>query len=598
MAAHNIASWIYHLIVLSEFTDMISWLAIFCLLHLSAVTHPIELPVAAPPQFDAPVATSHPVDVPVEAWQLFDSLPAQTVAAISITDMTEWRASYNKTGLANYFRDERVKSMLAELAGEDDTSLLSIFRDDEFRQLGVRQLTWGLVPGAEKLESTMIFRFDGAAGAQKFIDAIKSRAESGRRRFQATSFGGGELFVVDSGSTPGQQAQSAAVARQGDLICATANPELIRQYYRSSSVRRLSDSKKFQKVVAEPINANEDTFWMYVDPWELLKKLPEPSRATIRNLRIAEQEGFAAIEAIGGTGRFSRASEFRFNGQILCRKPFQRGMRLFNLANSAPETMPVWTAGACNVGYLQIETRRVLDSITTLFDAVVGEGESGVFETVLHDLKQAADGPQVDLQTEIFEQLQPPFFFASYADGPRRRTIVGLKITDVGRVETGLKRFYAGDDRAQPITSVDYPAWKVLPLADNSIGIRQSYVVAAARQYLLIAPDAELLNTAVARDNQAEAAKLVGNASSQASFAYQIDLHSLLQLKHEQLRTDTADGILDLLLQSMQPKGTRSAADRSAWPPFADLPRYLTSQATIRGITRADGWSIELYAGK
>jgi hypothetical protein len=99
------------------------------------------------------------------------------------------------------------------------------------------------------------------------------------------------------------------------------------------------------------------------------------------------------------------------------------------------------------------------------FDATFGDGQEGLFEEVLGQIRDAADGPQVDVRQDLIAQLQGPIFSVtspSGADGVDAGTVEWLlaaKTRNESAVAEAMRKMLEPDPEVRQVVIKEHVAW-------------------------------------------------------------------------------------------------------------------------------------------
>ncbi len=527
-------------------------------------------------------------------------LPAQTIAAYSIQDSERWIANWPTTAIAQYFAEpgmsEWVSNVVTE-AEKDNPWLTLIQRHSIFQYLD-GQATVALIESGNGIELAVILDVGDSDQFAEFILQLCKDMQQQNAEFKEVNHHGMKLQTITMPDA-GRSLLAFAVDNGRFVACSSLN---VLQQLVSPGENRLLQTPEFTAtVLGATAEMKQHQFWWFFKPLELLKhastsELKSHNTAT-KNYQIAIAEGFGAVRAIGGVGSLKRGHSPFLVGQIFAPPPFERSMRLLNLQELQSAQIPDWVAGSStSLGYLNLRMETVLESFATLFDTVAGEGEAGVFEAVLQDLQSDPQGPKVNLQNEVIGELKTPLYFTTIATGNTTQTIIGIEIRNRDQLANAVGRLYAGDSRAKRLAGLEYDAWQVLPLENNPVGFRKPFVIAIREQFLVIAPDADVIESAfhsAGSSNRNLFAKSLEIDPPSSSFGYAADLNALAKLRHEQLRTSgTLGGLIGTLANEMDLGKSLQLADRSGIPEFESVSKYFPAKLGLRATANASGWRI------
>ena len=527
-------------------------------------------------------------------------LPSETIAAFSILDFQDWSQHWNSTGLAKYLSNDGVAHVIRQVRDQADGDLFwqTVFELDSFSEFVDGQITIAVIEFNSSPELAAIVDVADQPAAQKWLQSTQERHRAtGGTSAESETAGRNILSLVhDSGG----QSTRLHLCQFDSLLIACSSDELMNDLFSESRVGGLHQLSEFKLTVAKSQNdLPEPMFWWYCRPLPLLKWI-EDSQTTdsesLSNYELAMKEGFAALRAAGGCGSFADSpSAFSSVGYVVADRPFERGMRLLSMDNTAQPNLPKWLGGSTAWAFVNLQVSQFPKHYSTLFDTLYGEGEEGVFDLVLEDLKTDPDGPQVDLQSELFEQLAGPVFIAAQHEDSSSSQIICVPIVDSGRVANAVSLFFQGDDRADKI-SVDYDAWNVLPLEEMDVGIRQPYVIAVRDECLILAGDIEtidkFIDASVVEPGNVKPATAADSRRDELCLRYFADAQAIARTKHEQIRIGEVDGLLGALLQRLELAEALKSAGREKLPDFSEVAENLAGQISVAAKTTDTGWKL------
>ncbi len=498
-------------------------------------------------------------------------LPSSTGVAFSIVDFPEWQENIRKTGLSAYFAEDQVRQMIGDIAkvSDDRLGLLTVLRSRLIRKYATGQVTLSIVPGEE---STFLILIDcrDENSANECTAAIRQTAKDANL----------ELSVSASGS------QVMASNRR------FANPD---------QANSLASSERFIATVGKAAGeVSGSLFWMFVDPLALSddRDAKPIGNTKLKFPEFARLEKFDTLQALGGVGTVSANNpKMQMLGFIHAQRPFQRGMRMLDLRNEKSKAKPEWLGNGLSHGFLNVHTDRFLESSSTVFDTVVGEGEQGIFEVVLDDLLNDPKGPRVDISNEIMKHLVSPIYFSTLPNTADGQTVFAIQTSDAATVRRAFEKIFAGDPQAKRFEEQGIVGWQVRPKRDQRSNSRSSngdFAVVLQNGFLIYGPNMKAIQSAWKRSGAKPESwftpantKLLGD---KYCFAYSCDLRQLIGSRHDELKNGRSAGGLGALLRLSNLDKSLPRMNRSAWPSFESLPNHIRSRLKLLGTTDVDGF--------
>ena len=491
---------------------------------------------------------------------------------------------------------EWISSVAAE-AEKDNPWLTLVQRHSIFQYLD-GQASIALVESADGIGLAVILDVGDSDQFAEFVAGFCNDLRQQNAEIMEVVHRGLKLQTI---KMAGQSQSRLAFTVDNDRFIACSNLNDLKQLLSPGNNSLLQTAEFEATVVKTAAEMEQPQFWCFVKPLDLMKYAGsselKPDKTATKNHQIAIAEGFGAVRAIGGVGSPGQGQSPFMIGQIFAPPPYERSMRLLNLQELKTTQFPDWAAGSTTSrGYLNLRMETVLESFSTLFDTIAGEGEEGVFEAVLQDLKSDPEGPKVDLQNELIAELKTPLYFATIETSNGAQTIIGIEIRTRERLVGAVSRLYAGDSRAKRLAGLNYDAWQVLPLENNPGVFRKPFVIAIRDQFLLIAPDTAIIDSAfqsAGHSNRKQFPKPLDVGLASSSFGYEADLKTLAKLRHEQLRTTgNPGGWIGTLLDRMELIESLQQIDRSRIPDFDSVSKYFSSNLGLQATSNTTGWKL------
>ncbi len=161
------------------------------------------------------------------------------------------------------------------------------------------------------------------------------------------------------------------------------------------------DSPVLIRWYIEPLNYGESIRSLLRGP-AVEKRKNKPSIFT-----VLKEQGFDAIRGVGGViGLKSEGKEVVHRTFVYAQKPFRLAMRMLTFPDGINFAPPDWMPpeiARCTQVYL--DPTAIFDNFGTLFDALVMQGEEGVWDDIIRGLKEEENGPQIDIRNELVVHL-------------------------------------------------------------------------------------------------------------------------------------------------------------------------------------------------
>jgi len=186
----------------------------------------------------------------------------------------------------------------------------------------------------------------------------------------------------------------------------------------------------------------------FVEPFGCVRVLRamrnEPRRRGRDLLEILEEQGFAAIQGVGGAVNLNTGKHQLVHRTFVFAPGEKKlAMRMLNFPAGSDHAPPLWAPpNVASFSSFNLAVKDTFEHSSTLIDALAGE--KGVFKDVLEGVKNDPKGPQVDVRNEIVAHLeQRCIFFSDYVSpvGPEsERTLLAIKTNNQKKLEESIRR--------------------------------------------------------------------------------------------------------------------------------------------------------------
>jgi hypothetical protein len=446
-----------------------------------------------------------------------------------------------------------------------------------------------------------------------------------------------------------QRAESAEVQRSGALIrtyrlpaeegqAATtiAATELAGNLFVSDQLELLEDVLKrrqqpgtealaqttpYQRIVSQSVPSPAqavDIAW-FVSPFALADAVSARDPDSIssedqRTLEVLTKEGFRAVEGVGGTVQLAQAPfDLLTRSFVYARPQRERSMRMLQFENRPPQPIPAWIppdVSTCT--RLHLKVKDAFQHAGTLFDEVIGEGDEGLFAEVLSDLRDAEDGPRVDIERELLDYLSDEILLVTDYVVPinseSEASIVAIPTLDEPRVATALRRLLQNEDGVYRRSFQDLTIWEIEGREAGGVQVPSS-ALTTANGHLLISTNYRLLIGLLDRTRQSgsladdpefqrveqQAQQLLGN--QRAAFLFSRTREDFYPT-YELLRMNKLDQDQGLYSSLLKPilleDGTKPRVDGGLLPDYEKVGHHF-APAGIGVQTHDDGWQVVGY---
>lgn len=370
----------------------------------------------------------------------------------------------------------------------------------------------------------------------------------------------------------------------------------------------LSTTEEFTTVLARSADPKIDAlpnFRMFLRPIALVEAAEsiEAGKAgtTSAELSALKKHGFLGLRAVGGhVALGSEAADVSYRTFVWAPPPREDALNILTFLPLQGDALPDWiesNMGTASVGAWDIEA--AFNSIGPIFDTLIGEGEEGLWEEIVLDIEEAADGPGVSLRREFLPLFTKRFLTAGDSFVPaggkssQARLLMALEVNDERKLRGVLRRLMIGDPEYSQKQIGNVEVWQYEPMNPQT----PKAALCAARNHLLIATHVSLLERVLAEPTQPPLtstdefkrvrALLNPLASGTVMLIGYSEVSDAVRPIYEQLQFGGAQAnpLIDVIFAGLKP-------DFSKAPPFATLAPML-GEGGLVGTIESDGWTIQ-----
>lgn len=573
-------------------------------------------------------------------------LPAWTKAYVTIPD-------------ANVLVDQFDKCSLGQLLNDPS---IQPFREDLRKQLGNREAQFQDAMGLTTKELKDVSRGemtiaiikttdDGKAAMTTLVDvtgnvdaAQKLTQKAGaslvakhQARASTAKHGDVTLAVYDLPATRFNMPSKTVYFVKDNILCVTQSVSAagdILNRIAAPANDSLNSVSAYKSVMTRCSSSNPQLpnhlSW-FVEPLGLADAIRATEKPRKRRtgqqdmLKLLKEQGLTALEGLGGIACFS-AGEYSIVHRMAVHAPapYKRAMQMIAPINAKEHAPLPWVpSNVSTFTSIQWDIPKSFDNFGYLFDALFGEGETGIWKDVLDSIKNDPDGPHLDVTNELIAYLGPRITIIADNQRPlgefSQRRLVAAEIKDgaknEAKVADSLFRALNGDPAVKiverTIGGKPYKIFELLPqeaeeqetpkvqgggvqAAPAAAGKKEKphSALAVAHGELLIATRISLLEEVIANPEaakklaqdadyqtvMAELAKLGASVNCAQGFARNGDKIEVTYEMFRLGRLPETDTPLANLLNSIFTEGDeevrQARLDGTKLPPFESVRRY------------------------
>ena len=173
-------------------------------------------------------------------------------------------------------------------------------------------------------------------------------------------------------------------------------------------------------------------------------------------LAIAARHGADVVSGISGFVNFSSDDyDAVYRIAITAKPPYRRTMAMFRFANSRDFAPPDWVPDhVSSFTTFHWNVARIGLHVGPLFDDLVDE-EEGTYDGLLEDLKTDPDGPQIDVQQQVMEQIGPRIHhmsaFVQPVDATSEFSVLAIESKNDKELSLTLEQLMGDDPSVEPL---------------------------------------------------------------------------------------------------------------------------------------------------
>ena len=413
-------------------------------------------------------------------------LPATTKGFLSITNLSDLSAHWNKTQLGQLmddpvmqpFSEDLRRQMQERWSGLRDKLGLTL---DDLEGVPGGELAVAVVETAPR-QSAICLLIDVTnrqQQAQQLLQKVTTRFTAQGARQTKSTIAQTSVLVF----TLAQGQGTTYYFLTGNLLGAATDANVIQtvlQHNAGQQGSNLAGVAGFQGVMKRCQKDAGDQVpqlrW-FIEPITYMElsraNRPDAVRRQTRRgkdmLDILKNQGFTAIQGIGGF-----LSVDVNNTQVLHRTaiyappPYEKSMKMLKFVNNGDFTPPAWVPREIAT-YTTVcaDLLYAFDHFGPLFDELFGEGETDVWKDTLEGLRDDPDGPRIDLRAELFANLDQRIIALSDYHLPitptSERLLFAIQTKDQAKVAAAIQKAMGKDDTVRRRVFEGHVIWESIP---------------------------------------------------------------------------------------------------------------------------------------
>jgi hypothetical protein len=418
-------------------------------------------------------------------------LPDTTRGFLSAPDVKTLQDHFNRTQLGQLVKDPVMKPFTEDLRRQFNERWSSVHERlglvlEDMKGVPGGEAAVGVIqPGPNQAALIVLCDVTGhRAQAKELIDKVTANLTKQGAKKQTVQVAGTPILVFDLPKQPNKDVdrpqQQSIWALKGDLLAASDHLPTIEGVLARTSGKgagSLGDLPAFKAVMkrlkADAGKAAPQARW-FIQPLGYL----EVTR-TVRGERthrkgkswvdVFKSQGFTALQGIGGFVDFDvDGYQLIHRTAIWAPPPREFSMKILSLPNHKEFGPQPWVPN--NVaGYstLYFDVVNAFDNLGPLFDDLVGQGDTGVWQEVLEGLKKDPNGPRIDLRSELVVHLGKRVSIMSDYQVPitttSERLLFAIETKDEKAVAAALDKMFKNDKEMRQRLFQNRVVWESVP---------------------------------------------------------------------------------------------------------------------------------------
>ncbi len=353
-------------------------------------------------------------------------LPNTTKAYLSVADVDEFEAAFNKTQIGQLAADPAMKPFVDDLKRQ-----LSEQWTKTHEKLGIGWEDLDGVPSGEVAlallmpteTSDAVVVLADVTGHEAQTSKLLAKIDENMAARKATrterKIQGATVVVFDIPKREDIPARQVGYFVKDDLLAAADDLKVIEALL----TRQAGGGKDASLAAFTPYRAIMDrcqqaagglapqAHW-FLEPFGYAEasRLDRPKKRGTDMLKILKSEGFTAVEGVGGYVNLA-TDKFELLHRTFIHAPgnqgggerFELSARMLKFPNGGQFTPPNWVPrDLATYAAINIDTKNAFENSKTLVNQVVGDE---VFEDVLESIKTDENGPQIDIRRDLIGYL-------------------------------------------------------------------------------------------------------------------------------------------------------------------------------------------------
>ena len=595
-----------------------------------------------------------------------DLLPATTKGFVSVASIDQFKEAWNKTQLGQLMNDPIMQPFVESFKEQMRQKWLQTHRKlglswEDLQSVPSGEVGLGLIQPSEKEAAVAIVADVTGRPEQtrELLDKMHKNLTAQKATVTQKNIQGTSVSIYDIPKYEDNPAHQMAVfvkddPATGTLLVASDNVKVIEGILARATATKsdgLAGVAAFAAITKRCRTAAGDLApharWFiepfgYAETMRVANGTEGAHRKSTDMLKILKNQGFTAIEGVGGFVNFS-VEQYDMLHRTYVYGPgnksggdrFTLAARMLDLPNGGSFAPPDWVPrDVSTYGVLNINTSNAFENSKTLVNEIVGDE---VFDDVLESIRTDENGPRIDIRKELIAFLENRIIIIADNQLPitpkSERMVFAVPTNNPEKLAATIQKQMETDEDAHRRMVNGYVVWEVideqtdlpmitiennpaLTLADDKSSEEEpeekamlpNSAVTVAHGHLLVATHIDILTKVLATESErgrlagnsdyervtSEIGKLKLSTESAEMFTRTDDAYRQV---YELLRTGRmpeAESMFGKLLNAMLGEGKEGVLrtqriDGSKLPEYDAVRRYF-GPAGMTVTTEDDGW--------
>jgi hypothetical protein len=417
-------------------------------------------------------------------------LPNTTKGYLSIGDIDELKAAWNKTQLGRLMNDPVMKPFAEDLGQQLQRKWTQTHRKlgivwEDMEGVPSGEIGTAVIqPSQEESAFAIVVDITGhEQQANQLLEKInKNMLADGAKRSEQQAYGA-NLIVYDVPKRGDLPARQAAFFRK-DNILAAADSQKVLEGMASRMGREANDSLATVKAYAETMKRVSDASGalvpharFFVEPFGYTEALRvanadgQPKRKGQDMLKILKNQGFTCIQGVGGHVNFL-ADRYELLHRTYVYAPavssgaekYELAARMLKFPNGKDFEPLSWIPReVATYASFNLDMKNAFEASKTLVNEVIGDE---VFEDVLKSIEEDPNGPQISIRKDLVAHLGERAVMISDYQLPitpkSERLLVAIEINDSKAIATTIAKTMKSDPDARRREYNGYEIWEIV----------------------------------------------------------------------------------------------------------------------------------------